>query len=249
MDLVQDIVQFQPDIETSSHSSISSERSENRETALTTFMESLGRSRSSSFSRDSEISDMENEIMQKSGISISKNNEMDSQNSERATTMFGTQETPKPEKPQAEYTSSGGQFVSGVEEDLNVAQDDILVGEEPADQEELDRLMEDQFAETLERREPPEEKPEEKPATSAEDAEAEKVEGAEPATEQTDEKAKDEQEGAAQAEEEPAAEAEEQVAAPEEAKQAAADPEEKKSEEVEAEAAPAEGTETQQEGE
>ena len=192
---------------------------------------------------------MENEIMQKSGISISKNNEMDSQNSERATALFGTKETPKPEKPQAEYTSSGGQFVSGVEEDLNVAQDDILVGEEPADQEELDRLMEDQFAETLERREPSEEKPEEKPATSAEDAEAEKVEGAEPAAEQTDEKAKDEQEGAAQAEEEPAAEAEEQVAAPEEAKEAAADPEEKKSEEVEPEAAPAEGTDTQKEGE
>ena len=199
---------------------------------------------------------MENEIMQKSGISISKNNEMDSQNSERATALFGAKETPKPEKPQAEYTSSGGQFVSGVEEDLNVAQDDILVGEEPADQEELERLMEDQFAETLERREPSEEKPEEKPAaseeaqaTSADDAQAEKVEGAEPAAEQTDEKAKDEQEGAAQAEEEPAAEAEEQVAAPEEAKEAAADPEEKKSEEVEPEAAPAEGTDTQKEGE
>ena len=33
----------------------------------------------------------------------------------------------------AEKTSSGGNFVSGVEEDLNVAQDDILVAEEPAD--------------------------------------------------------------------------------------------------------------------
>jgi len=38
-------------------------------------MESLGRSRSSSFSRDSELSDMENEIMQKSGITIEKNRE------------------------------------------------------------------------------------------------------------------------------------------------------------------------------
>ena len=37
-------------------------------------MEMLGRSRSSSFSRDSELSDMENEIMQKSGITIAKNN-------------------------------------------------------------------------------------------------------------------------------------------------------------------------------
>jgi len=35
-------------------------------------METIGRSRSSSFSRDSELSDMENEIMQKSGIAIAK---------------------------------------------------------------------------------------------------------------------------------------------------------------------------------
>mmetsp|Transcript_11928 Transcript_11928/g.15226 ORF Transcript_11928/g.15226 Transcript_11928/m.15226 type:complete len:85 (-) Transcript_11928:765-1019(-) len=83
--------------------------SNDHETALGTFMESLGRSRGSSFSRDSELSDMENEIMQKSGISISKNNEMDSQESERATQPLNRTDTPASEKkPAADYTASGG---------------------------------------------------------------------------------------------------------------------------------------------
>ena len=129
--------------------------SENQDTAVSQFMESLGRSRSSSFSGQSEISDMENEIMQKSGINISKNNEMGKQSSERATTLE-RQETPLPEKSRAEFTSSGGQFVSGVEEDLDLAQDEIALNDEQADQEELERLMEEKFEETLERREPSE---------------------------------------------------------------------------------------------
>ena len=44
----------------------------------------------------------------------------------------------------AEKTSSGGNFVSGVEEDLNVA---VI-----EDSEDLEKLMEEKFDETLERR-------------------------------------------------------------------------------------------------
>ena len=56
----------------------------------------------------------------------------------------------------AEKTSSGGNFVSGVEEDLNVA---VI-----EDGEDMEKLMEQRFDETLERRDDYEEVPEEQKA-------------------------------------------------------------------------------------
>ena len=88
-------------------------------------MENLTRSRrSSSSAAESDISDMENEIMQKSGIQISKE-------SESPTKVPGAPQpilrmaTPAPEKRTTENNlpaSSAGNFVSGVEEDLNLIQ-------------------------------------------------------------------------------------------------------------------------------
>ena len=114
VDLVQDIIQFQSDLEDSSQGSRnSSSTSGDHETALSQFMESLTRSRTSSFAGDSDLSDMENEIMQKSGIDIVKHAEQ-----------------PQPVKPEllrqntpAPTSDNAAKFVSGVEEDLNVAVD------------------------------------------------------------------------------------------------------------------------------
>ena len=96
---------------------------------------------------------MENEIMQKSGINILKEAEKE-ETKQGAKNNIKRQETPKPDKPAAEYTSSGGHFVSGIEEDLNVAQDEILGNEGAAelDEAELERLAQETFDSTLERR-------------------------------------------------------------------------------------------------
>ena len=96
-------------------------------------METINRSRRSSASiADSDISEMENEIIQKSGIDIMKNNSPSPKKSE-----LSRQNTPAIKPQSVPIGLSGGNFVSGVEEDLNVAV------EEDAD--ELERLMEEKF--------------------------------------------------------------------------------------------------------
>ena len=75
IDLVQDIVQFQADLDDSSQSSRNSSQSTDNDSALNSFMETLNKSKRSSSIADSDISDIENEIMQKSGINIAKNND------------------------------------------------------------------------------------------------------------------------------------------------------------------------------
>ena len=71
VDLVQDIVQF-ANLDNDENSSQSSRNSSQSNDALNSFMERLTQSRRSSSAAESDISDMENEIMQKSGISIAK---------------------------------------------------------------------------------------------------------------------------------------------------------------------------------
>ena len=75
VDLVQDIVQF-ASIEIDENSSQSSRNSSaSANDALNSFMERLTQSRRSSSAAESDISDMENEIMMKSGIAITKESE------------------------------------------------------------------------------------------------------------------------------------------------------------------------------
>ena len=59
-------------------------------------------------------------------------------------TELSRKNTPAIKPSEVPVTSSGGNFVSGVEEDLNVAVEE--------DAEELERLMEEKFDQTLERR-------------------------------------------------------------------------------------------------
>lgn len=110
-------------------------------------MESLSRSRRSSVSSaaDSDISQMENEIMTKSGIEIIKN--------------AGDKKAPAPssqtpEAPKRPEEQSAAKFVSGVEEDLTVEGPVTSAAEQEAKEvAELDELMQEKFDETLERRE------------------------------------------------------------------------------------------------
>jgi len=74
VDLVQDIVQF-ANFDNDENSSQSSRNSSQSNDALNSFMETIARSRRSSSAAESDISDMENEIMQKSGIEIAKESE------------------------------------------------------------------------------------------------------------------------------------------------------------------------------
>lgn len=101
-------------------------------------METLNRSRRSSVSSvpESDISEMENEIILKSGIELSKNS-----NDRQAPAPISS-------APKANRVSNEAKFVSGTEEDLNVvdepAQDDA--------QEEMEELEQNNFDDTLERR-------------------------------------------------------------------------------------------------
>lgn len=123
VDLVTDIVQFVDDFDSSSQSSRNSSTSgDQHATALGSFMESLTRSRRSSVSSaaDSDISSMENEIMQKSGIEIIKN-----MGDRLAVAPAQAPVAPPKEQPEVDSTK----FVSGVEEDLNVEEPAASVAE------------------------------------------------------------------------------------------------------------------------
>ena len=63
VDLVQDIVQFQTDLEDSSQSSRNSSQSGDHESAMSNFVETLNRSRRTSSAAESDISELENEII------------------------------------------------------------------------------------------------------------------------------------------------------------------------------------------
>jgi len=140
--LVQDIVQFQSDYEDSSQSSRNSSQSNDRDSLVSSFMETINRSRRSSSARDSDLSDMENEIMQKSGILIAKGNGA----GEKAKEELASQHKPLMEKA-AEASANGGMFVSGIEEELN------LDGREEGEvDDELEKIMENRFDSVLERR-------------------------------------------------------------------------------------------------
>ena len=83
-------------------------------------MERLTQSRRSSNAGESDISEMENEIMQKSGISITKESESPTKLPQEQPSSFNRQMTPAMVHTDnaASSTSSGGNFVSGTEEDL-----------------------------------------------------------------------------------------------------------------------------------
>ena len=116
-------------------------------------MENIHRGRRSS-AVEIDISQLENEIMQKSGINLATNSDTKNPGSAQAQSK---KEAPAPalvEKREI-ITPSGGNFVSGTEEDINVEEN--YEGDEQAD---LDKLMEEKFDSVLDRRDDNEEEEE-----------------------------------------------------------------------------------------
>ena len=116
-------------------------------------MENIHRGRRSS-AVEIDISQLENEIMQKSGINLATNSDTKSPGSAQAQSK---KETPAPAQVEKReiITPSGGNFVSGTEEDINVEEN-----YEVDEQADLDKLMEEKFDSVLDRRDDNEEEEE-----------------------------------------------------------------------------------------
>lgn len=146
VDLVSDITSFHPDLSDNSSQDSRGSQSADQDSTMASFMETLQRSRRTSTILEADISEMENKIMAKSGIQISKNNPL-------------PEELKAEEERKSQTPVQTGIMEVGHEEDLvplASSLDNARVEEEDDD---AQRRMDSVFEEVLEKREEPVEEP------------------------------------------------------------------------------------------